>query len=119
MTTDQTTPLYAASSFLTWVAHAAGLDAWLPIILAFHTLAAALDAAIPQPSPGSNWIPARKLMSYLALNFANAANSQQPPLVSWMARIVVSAAQIESQQRSQAGSNGLSAEQRSAPLPPR
>jgi len=51
-------------------------------------LCSAIDAALPQPAPGSHWLPVRKAISYLALNIAHAGNDAQPSLATWILRIV-------------------------------
>lgn len=69
--------------------HSIGLDKWIPLILLVHAACSALDAAIPQPLPGSYWLIPRKIVSLLALNFANAANGLQPGVVSCIQRVVI------------------------------
>lgn len=69
--------------------HAAGLDRFLPILLFIHATASALDALIPQPKPGSHWLPFRLIVSFIALNFGNASNWLQPSVKSWLQRVVV------------------------------
>jgi hypothetical protein len=49
---------------------------------------AAIDATIPQPKPGSHWLPVRKVVSMVALNFGNSANASQPPLSTWLVRVL-------------------------------
>jgi hypothetical protein len=63
-----------------------GLDKYLPVLFAFHTLCSFIDAIVPQPAPGSFWLPFRKVLSILALNVAWASNAKQPPLITWMMR---------------------------------
>lgn len=75
-------------------AHTLGLDRWVPLLLAFHMLASAVDALLPQPAEGSHWLPVRKLVSMAAGNMGNASNAAQPPLVTWLQRIVVSLAAV-------------------------
>jgi hypothetical protein len=75
-------------------AHTLGLDKWVPLLLAFHMLASAVDALLPQPAEGSHWLPVRKLVSMAAGNMGNASNAAQPPLVTWLQRIVVSLAAV-------------------------
>jgi hypothetical protein len=65
--------------------------AW-PYVTAAVTLASALDAALPQPRPGSHWLILRKIVSALAVNVGNAANGKQPPFATWIARVVASVA---------------------------
>lgn len=67
--------------------HAAGLDSFVPLLLALHLLASALDAIIPQPKPGSHWIPFRKVLSFFAGNFWHASDANQPSLLTWAQRI--------------------------------
>lgn len=74
------------------ILRSAGLDRFVPLILLLHTTASLLDAAIPQPATGSHWLPFRKVLSFLALNFGNAANSAQPALTTWLQRLVIVAA---------------------------
>lgn len=77
---------------LTALLQTAGLDRFVPLLLLIHTTASLLDAAIPQPAAGSHWLPFRKVLSFLALNFGNAANSAQPALTTWLQRLVIVAA---------------------------
>lgn len=72
---------------LTALLHSAGLDAFLPLLLALHATASALDALIPQPVPGSHWLVLRKLLSMAAGNVFNATNADQPALITWFQRI--------------------------------
>lgn len=65
---------------------AAGLDALIPTLLACHALASALDALIPQPAPGSHWLPLRKLVSIAAGNVHYAGNALQPSVLTWVER---------------------------------
>lgn len=67
--------------------NAAGLTSFVPVVLALHTLASALDAAIPQPKPGSHWLPLRKLLTIAALGVGNASPACQPALITWAQRI--------------------------------
>jgi hypothetical protein len=67
--------------------HAAGLDAFLPLLLALHAVASALDALIPQPKPGSHWLPLRKLISAAAGNVLYAKGGLQPSMLTWVQRI--------------------------------
>jgi len=60
--------------------------AW-PAITAIIAAASALDAVLPQPAPGSHWLIARKVISFLAVNVGNASNSKQPDFVTWIVRI--------------------------------
>lgn len=48
--------------------------------------ASVLDAALPQPAPGSRWLPARKLLSFLASNILHARPTGQPPLTGPLAK---------------------------------
>ncbi len=63
--------------------------AW-PYVTAVVAFASALDAALPQPKPGSHWLIFRKIVSALAVNVGNAANGKQPPFATWIARVVAS-----------------------------
>jgi len=74
-------------STLSTVLSALGLTKFVPVVLALSTLASALDAILPQPAPGSHWLPARKLLSIAALNVHYASNAAQPPLVTWLRRV--------------------------------
>jgi hypothetical protein len=67
--------------------HSAGLDSIVPLLLALHATANAIDAMIPQPKPGSHWLPLRKLVSIAAGNVHYATNGLQPPILSWVQRI--------------------------------
>lgn len=69
------------------VLHTAGLDSLVPLILALHATASALDAILPQPAPGSHWLPLRKLLSIAAANVGHASNAQQPAMLTWIQRI--------------------------------
>ena len=60
--------------------------AW-PFITAAIAAASALDAALPQPKPGSHWLLLRKAISFLAINVGNASNGKQPDFVTWIVRI--------------------------------
>jgi hypothetical protein len=63
----------------TWIAIAGFAASWL-------------DAVIPQPAAGSHWLPVRKVLSALAGNVGNAANKNQPPLATWILRVLILAA---------------------------
>ena len=60
--------------------------AW-PYITAIVAAASTLDAALPQPAPGSHWLIVRKVISFLAINVGNASNGKQPDFVTWIVRI--------------------------------
>ena len=60
--------------------------AW-PYITAIVATASTLDAALPQPAPGSHWLIVRKVISFLAINIGNASNGKQPDFVTWIVRI--------------------------------
>jgi hypothetical protein len=60
--------------------------AW-PYITAIVAAASTLDAALPQPAPGSHWLIIRKVISFLAINVGNASNGKQPDFVTWIVRI--------------------------------
>lgn len=81
-----------------------GLDRYLPLLFAFHTLCSFVDAVVPQPAPGSYWLPFRKVLSILALNVAWASNAKQPPLITWMMRAgtVLQAAAVAQQSQARA-----------------
>jgi hypothetical protein len=51
-------------------------------------VASLLDSSIPQPAPGSHWTPARKVVSFLALNVGYASSGTQPSFADWMGRIL-------------------------------
>ena len=61
-------------------------NAW-PAITAIVAAASTLDAALPQPDPGSHWLIIRKMISFIALNVGNASNGKQPEFVTWIVRI--------------------------------
>lgn len=75
------------ASTISSVLDALGLTKFVPVVLAICTLASALDAIMPQPAPGSHWLPGRKLLSIAALNVHYASNAAQPPLVTWLRRV--------------------------------
>ena len=60
--------------------------AW-PFVTAVIAAASTLDAALPQPTPGSHWLVLRKVISFLAINVGNASNGKQPDFVTWIVRI--------------------------------
>jgi len=60
--------------------------AW-PVITALIAVCSALDATIPQPRPGSHWLIPRKIVSFIAINVAQASNGGQPSFVTWIVRI--------------------------------
>ena len=62
--------------------------AW-PYVTGIIAAASALDAALPQPAPGSHWLIARKVVSFLAVNVGNASNGKQPDFVTWIVRIAM------------------------------
>jgi hypothetical protein len=68
--------------------------AW-PFITAIIAAASALDAALPQPAPGSHWLLLRKAVSFLAINVGNASNGKQPDFVSWIVRIAAPVLQTQ------------------------
>ncbi|WP_139284937.1 hypothetical protein [Acidocella aminolytica] len=53
-------------------------------------VASAIDAAFPQPAPGSHWLPVRKVISFIAINFGAAKNGSQPPFATWLLRVMSS-----------------------------
>jgi len=42
------------------------------------------DAVLPQPAPGSRWLPLRKLISVVAFNVAHATNGGQQSFADWL-----------------------------------
>ena len=58
-----------------------------PAITTIVAAASTLDAALPQPYPGSHWLAIRKVISFLAINVGNASNGKQPDFVTWIVRI--------------------------------
>jgi hypothetical protein len=79
---------------ITAALHAAGLDAYTPAVITLvHAIvtvivaASALNAALPQPAPGSHWIPIRAVVNKLALAFGAARPASAPAAVTWFQRI--------------------------------
>lgn len=68
--------------------------AW-PFLTAAIAIASTLDALIPQPAPGSHWLIARKLLSFVAVNVSNASNGAQPSFVTWIVRIATPVLQAQ------------------------
>jgi hypothetical protein len=68
--------------------------AW-PYITAVIAAASTLDAALPQPAPGSHWLIIRKVISFLAINVGNASNGKQPDFVTWIVRIATPVLQAQ------------------------
>ena len=68
--------------------------AW-PTITAIIAAASTLDAALPQPAPGSHWLIVRKVISFLAINVGNASNGKQPDFVTWIVRIAAPVLQAQ------------------------
>jgi hypothetical protein len=68
--------------------------AW-PYLTIFVTVASALDAVIPQPAPGSHWLVARKVLSFVAINVGHASNGKQPDFVTWIVRIATPVLQAQ------------------------
>jgi hypothetical protein len=66
----------------------AGLSNLVKSVVCAVTVASALDAALPQPAPGSHWLVIRKSVSFIALNLGNASNSGQPAMMTWIARVL-------------------------------
>lgn len=87
--------------------------AW-PIITAIIAKASALDAALPQPQPGSHWLLVRKVISFLAINVGNASNGKQPDFVTWIVRIATPVLKAQGIARA-AAANAV--EQPAAPTP--
>lgn len=52
------------------------------------TMASTVDMALPQPAPGSHWLPIRKAISFMALAFGNARNATQPSLATLAWRLI-------------------------------
>lgn len=69
-------------------------DVW-PYMGAVVAVASALDSALPQPKPGSHWLVPRKVLSFLAVNIANASNGSQPSFTTWLLRIATPALQAQ------------------------
>lgn len=78
-------------------AHADDLTDWLkttpymwliPWITIIITVCSALDASLPQPPPGSHALLPRKIISFIAMNFGNSKNADQPDLSTWIVRIL-------------------------------
>jgi len=89
-------------SVVTSMMLAAGLGKWVPWITGIVTVAAALDSVLPQPQPGSHWLPLRMVLSAAAFNWRYAANGGQPSIQTWVMRvlrplIVAEAAQMAAQ----------------------
>jgi hypothetical protein len=64
------------------------LSGAIPYVTALIAAASVLDAMLPQPAPGSHWLPLRKAISLVAANFWNASNGGQPQLSTWLARVL-------------------------------
>lgn len=79
---------------VTLIVHVLGFDHWLPVVFQMIALSAALDAAVPQPKPGSHWLPVRKIVSLLAFNFANASPADQPSILTWVQHVLQRIAEI-------------------------
>ena len=60
--------------------------AW-PVVTAAVTVASALNT-LPQPKPGSHWLPLRKVISFVALEVGGASNGAQPKFETWVLRIL-------------------------------
>ncbi len=91
-------------SLYPWLAPAVS---YVSIVVAVASL---LDSRFPQPNPGSNWLPVRKAISFLALNWGFAANAGQPPLLTWFIKVLVVALKA-TPGGSTAAAAGLGAEQ--------
>lgn len=72
----------------TWLAQH-GISHASEIVLTSVGAISVLNMLLPQPAPGSHWLPLRKLISYLAFNFMYAKDAGQPPLMSWVQRILI------------------------------
>lgn len=79
----------------------AGLAALIPIIMGAVKIAAAIvlaasavNAAMPQPKPGSHWIPLRKLVNMAALAIAHGKVADDPAFSSWLVRLAVALASM-------------------------
>lgn len=66
----------------------AGLGGLVKWVVCAVSIASLLDAALPQPTAGSHWLPIRMVVSAVALNRLNAANAGQPGLMTWIARVL-------------------------------
>jgi hypothetical protein len=66
-----------------------------PYLGAVVAVASTIDAALPQPKPGSHWLVPRKILSFMAVNIASASNGAQPPFTTWLLRIVTPALQAQ------------------------
>lgn len=73
--------------------HNAGLDRYVELITAVIAVASAANMLVPQPAPGSHWLPARKVLNALALAFSNAKPANEPPLATWVQRCLMVLAQ--------------------------
>lgn len=65
----------AIASLIAAVANIPGLGAVAVYAPATIALAAVLAAVLPTPATGSPWLPARKLLDLVAMNFGNATNN--------------------------------------------
>ena len=66
-----------------------------PYITLAVAVASTIDAALPQPAPGSHWLILRKLISFVAVNVGNASNGTQPSFVTWIVRIATPVLQAQ------------------------
>lgn len=82
------------SQTVTLIVHVLGFDQWLPVVFKFIAFAAALDATVPQPKPGSHWLPLRKVISVMAFNIGHASPAEQPGLITWVQRVLQRIAQM-------------------------
>lgn len=51
---------------------------WAGIVFLLIALCAYIDAAIPQPGPGSRWVPVRRVVSWVGGNWGAAKNRVVP-----------------------------------------
>lgn len=48
---------------------------YLAYVALLVAVCAILDASLPQPAEGSPWVPARRAVAFVAINFAHARNA--------------------------------------------
>ena len=60
--------------------------AW-PYVTAIVTIASIINN-LPAPAAGSHWLPVRKVIAFVALAIGGASQGSQPPLGTWLLRIV-------------------------------
>jgi hypothetical protein len=74
------------------ILHNSGLDQFAALVSAIVSVASALNMVIPQASPGSHWLPLRKLLNVVALAMGNAKSADEPPLATWIQRVLLAIA---------------------------